>query len=136
MPILSHDPTTYARVMAADIVPDRDSSPAVTVVSGGDVVTMNGRREVLVGGAIAIIESVISDVGSSTDLLARYPEAEILDASGCIVTPGLINAHQHLTGDPLVRSCIPDLLPPGASIFEWSVPAHGAHTPTTMSSQL
>jgi 5-methylthioadenosine/S-adenosylhomocysteine deaminase len=129
MPIFSHDPTTYARVVAADIVSDRDSSPAVTVVSGGDVVTMNGRREVLVGGAIAIIESVISDVGSSTDLLARYPEAEVLDASGCIVTPGLINAHQHLTGDPLVRSCIPDLLPPGASIFEWSVPAHGAHTP-------
>jgi 5-methylthioadenosine/S-adenosylhomocysteine deaminase len=44
------------------------------------------------------------------------------------VTPGMINAHQHLTGDPLVRSCIPDLLPPGASIFEWSVPLHGAHT--------
>jgi 5-methylthioadenosine/S-adenosylhomocysteine deaminase len=41
----------------------------------------------------------------------------------------MINAHQHLTGDPLVRSCIPDLLPPGASIFEWSVPIHGAHTP-------
>ena len=40
----------------------------------------------------------------------------------------MINAHQHLTGDPLVRSCIPDLLPPGASIFEWSVPLHGAHT--------
>ena len=40
----------------------------------------------------------------------------------------MINAHQHLTGDPLVRSCIPDLLAPGASIFEWSVPLHGAHT--------
>ena len=45
------------------------------------------------------------------------------------MTPGMINAHQHLTGDPLVRSCIPDLLAPGASIFEWSVPIHGAHTP-------
>ena len=52
-----------------------------------------------------------------------------LDASGCIVTPGLINAHQHLTGDPLVRSCIPDLLTPGESIFSWSVPLHAEHTP-------
>ena len=41
----------------------------------------------------------------------------------------MINAHQHLTGDPLVRSCIPDLLSPGESIFAWSVPLHGAHTP-------
>ncbi len=41
----------------------------------------------------------------------------------------MIDAHQHLTGDPLIRSCIPDLLPPGASIFEWSVPVHGAHQP-------
>jgi 5-methylthioadenosine/S-adenosylhomocysteine deaminase len=46
-----------------------------------------------------------------------------------VVIPGLINAHQHLTGGPLVRSCIPDLLPAGASIFEWSVPIHGAHSP-------
>jgi 5-methylthioadenosine/S-adenosylhomocysteine deaminase len=42
----------------------------------------------------------------------------------------MVNAHQHLTGDPLARSCIPDDLPPGASIFEWSVPLHGAHTAT------
>ncbi len=44
------------------------------------------------------------------------------------MTPGYVNAHEHLTGDPLARSCIPDLLPAGASIFEWSVPLHGAHT--------
>jgi 5-methylthioadenosine/S-adenosylhomocysteine deaminase len=43
------------------------------------------------------------------------------------VVPGMVNAHQHCTGDPLSRSCIPDDLRPGASIFEWSVPLHGAH---------
>jgi 5-methylthioadenosine/S-adenosylhomocysteine deaminase len=53
----------------------------------------------------------------------------VLDAAGCVVIPGLIDAHQHLTGDPLVRSCIPDLLAPGESIFSWSVPLHGQHTP-------
>jgi 5-methylthioadenosine/S-adenosylhomocysteine deaminase len=89
---------------------------------------MNPAREVLVGGAVAVAGDVIAAVGSSTELTGRYPEAEVLDVAGCVVTPGMINAHQHLTGDPLVRSCIPDLLPPGASIFEWSVPAHGAHT--------
>ena len=103
-------------------------APVTLLVAGGDVVTMNPAREVLVGGAVAVAGDVVAAVGSSTELVGRYPEAEVLDASGCVVTPGMVNAHQHLTGDPLIRSCIPDLLPPGASIFEWSMPAHGAHT--------
>ena len=108
----------------------RTASPprATLLVSGGDVVTMNEAREVLVGGAVAVAGDVIAAVGSSTELAGRYREAEVIDATGCVVTPGMVNAHQHLTGDPLIRSCIPDLLPPGASIFQWSVPAHGAHT--------
>jgi 5-methylthioadenosine/S-adenosylhomocysteine deaminase len=99
------------------------------IIAHGDVVSMNPDREVLVGGAVLVTDSVIGAVGSSSALLAAHPEARVIDARGCVVTPGMINAHQHLTGDPLVRSCIPDLLPPGASIFEWSVPLHGAHTP-------
>ena len=99
------------------------------IVAHGDVVTMNPAREVLLGGAVLAVDDVIEAVGSSSELLRERPRAEVIDATGCVVTPGMINAHQHLTGDPLVRSCIPDLLPPGASIFEWSVPLHGAHTP-------
>ena len=99
------------------------------IVAHGDVVTMNPAREVLLGGAVLAVDGVVEAVGSSSELLRERPRAEVTDAAGCVVTPGMINAHQHLTGDPLVRSCIPDLLPPGASIFEWSVPLHGAHTP-------
>ena len=113
---------------AATTVEAGTPARATLLVSGGDVVTMNAAREVLVGGAVAVAGDVIAAVGSSTELAGRYPEAEVIDATGCVVTPGMVNAHQHLTGDPLIRSCIPDLLPPGASIFEWSVPAHSAHT--------
>jgi 5-methylthioadenosine/S-adenosylhomocysteine deaminase len=102
---------------------------AELIVAHGDVVTMDPQRRVLLGGAVLVRDDVIGAVGSSSALLADHPEAEVLDARGCVVTPGMVNAHQHLTGDPLVRSCIPDLLPPGASIFEWSVPLHAAHTP-------
>ena len=98
------------------------------LIAHGDVVTMNPAREVLVGGAVLVDDGVIQAVGSTAELRRAHPDAEVLDASRCVVTPGMINAHQHLTGDPLVRSCIPDLLAPGASIFEWSVPLHGAHT--------
>lgn len=98
------------------------------ILAHGDVVTMNTERQVLIGGAVVFDEGGIITAGSSSELLAEHPDAIVHDAGGCVVTPGMINAHQHLTGDPLVRSCIPDLLPPGASIFEWSVPLHGAHT--------
>src|SRR5262249_37297078 len=107
---------------------EHSPSPVDLLVTGGDVVTMNARREVLSGGTVAIGGDRIVAVGSTTELTAAYPDASVLDARDCIVTPGLVNAHEHLTGDPLARSCIPDLLPPGASIFEWSVPLHGAHT--------
>lgn len=95
---------------------------------------MNERREVLIGGAIAIGpnsdgERVILDVGDAARLRMEHPLAEVHEAGGCVITPGMVDAHQHLTGDPLIRSCIPDLLGPGVSIFEWSVPCHAAHGP-------
>lgn len=98
-------------------------------VAGGDVVTMNARREVLVGGTVVFDESGIIAVGSTRQLLAAHPDAVVHDTVGCVVTPGMVDAHQHLTGDPLVRCCIPDLLSSEASIFEWAVPIHAAHTP-------
>lgn len=99
------------------------------IVSRGDVVTMDPERRVVVGAAVAVGDGRVVEIGSPDRLRSAHPDAEVLDASGCVVVPGLVDAHQHLTGDPLIRSGIPDLLEPGRSIFEWSVPAHAAHTP-------
>jgi 5-methylthioadenosine/S-adenosylhomocysteine deaminase len=101
----------------------------VRIISGGDVVTMNGRREVLVGGAVVIEGDSIGAVGRTRELLAAHPGAEIVDASGCVVTPGLVDAHQHLTADPLIRCCIPDLIGSDESIFGWAVPVHAVLEP-------
>ena len=96
---------------------------------------MNPYREVLVGGAVVVDDERHRGRRQHRSTLLARPSGgrRASTPAGCVVTPGMINAHQHLTGDPLVRSCIPDLLPPGASIFEWSVPLHGAHTRTTTS---
>jgi 5-methylthioadenosine/S-adenosylhomocysteine deaminase len=99
------------------------------IIANGDVVTMNPKREVLVGGSVLVDGTFIAAVGSTSSLLAAHPDAVVIDATGCVVTPGMVNAHQHLTGGPLARSCVPDLLAPGESIFGWSVPLHGAHSP-------
>src|SRR4051812_34036171 len=102
--------------------------PADLLVVNGDVVTMDPQRRVLIGGAVAIAGERIVAVGATSELRARFPGMNELDADGGVVTPGLVNAHQHITGDPLARSCTPDNLEPGRSIFEWSVPLHASHT--------
>ena len=58
------------------------------------VATVDNARCELPGGWVAITDGLISGVGSSTD---PVPEAtERIDATGCLVTPGLINTHHHL----------------------------------------
>ncbi|MTA92762.1 MAG: amidohydrolase family protein, partial [Actinobacteria bacterium] len=58
------------------------------------VATVDDTRREIPGGWISITDGFITAVGSSVDPL---PEAkEIRDASGCLVTPGLINTHHHL----------------------------------------
>jgi 5-methylthioadenosine/S-adenosylhomocysteine deaminase len=98
-------------------------------VTNGLLLMMNASREILEDGALAIAGSTILAVGSTRELRRRWPGVPELDAAGGVVMPGLVNAHQHVTGDPLLWSAIPDTLEPGASIFQWSVPAHAAELP-------
>ena len=58
------------------------------------VATVDDARRELPGGWIAITHGLITAVGSLVDPM---PDArEKRDASGCLVTPGLINTHHHL----------------------------------------
>ena len=52
----------------------------------------DGRREIA-GGWVAITGSKISGIGASGSEPAA---SEVIDARGCLVTPGLINTHHHL----------------------------------------
>ncbi|MEM9350502.1 MAG: 8-oxoguanine deaminase [Pseudomonadota bacterium] len=64
-----------------------------TLVRGADVVvTMDEARRVLKGADIRLEDGVIAEVG-----LGLEPQgAEVIDAGGCLVTPGLVNTHHHL----------------------------------------
>ncbi len=99
-----------------------------TIVRGADVVTMNDTRTVLRNGAVAIAGDRIVAVGGFGELRARHPDATVVGDGTGIVTPGYVNAHQHLTGDRLVQSCIPDAIDSQVAIFDWAVPVHAAHT--------
>lgn len=100
----------------------------VLLVRGAEVVTMDAHRTVVRDGAVAVRGAVIDAVGPYAELQAQHPGAEVVGGPHDLVTPGYVNAHQHLTGDRLVRSAIPDDIGSDEAIFGWAVPVHGAHT--------
>lgn len=108
---------------------DSTAEMADLLVTETRLVTMDQDRTIYADGAVAIRDGAIVAVGTTTELGRRFPDAARHDGRDTMTTPGYVNGHQHLTGDPLTRSCIPDNLPPGGSIFTWSVPVHGAHQP-------
>ena len=102
--------------------------PVELVLLADTALTMLPGAAPLADAAIAIAGDRIAEVGPAADVLARHPGVETLGGPGHLALPGLVNAHQHLTGDRLIRSAIPDDLASGRAIFEWAVPAHAAHT--------
>jgi putative selenium metabolism protein SsnA len=57
-----------------------------------------GTPHVISDGAILITGEHIADLGSTAELMAKYPDEEILDAQGKLAMPGLICAHTHFYG--------------------------------------
>ena len=74
------------------------------------------KRQVVVRG------EHIDAVGPWSELHARYPDAAVVGDGEGLVTPGYVNAHQHLTGDRLIASCIPEAIDSQEAVFGWAVP--------------
>jgi cytosine/adenosine deaminase-related metal-dependent hydrolase len=56
------------------------------------VVTMNAARAELAGADVRVTGGVITAVGQGL----TAPGASVINAAGCVVTPGLVNTHHHL----------------------------------------
>ena len=67
---------------------------SVTLLRGAQtILTMDDRRRELAGHDIVMRDGVIAQIGMG---LVAPDGAEVLDVSGCLVTPGLVNTHHHL----------------------------------------
>lgn len=67
------------------------------LVGAGKLITRDPAQPFLENGCVAMDEKgLIAAVGDTDALKARYPGAEFLDAAGCVIMPGLINAHNHI----------------------------------------
>jgi len=72
------------------------SERADLLIHGGDVLTVDDAGTLVRDGAVAVRDGEILAVGSAEELRTQYTAADSLDATGCLVLPGLVNTHTHL----------------------------------------
>ena len=83
------------------------------IVEGDYIVSMDATDSIITGGAVAVNDGLIIDIGASEDIRLRYQAAQGLGGGNRIVLPGLINGHSH-AAMTLLRGIADDL-----SLFEW-----------------
>jgi 5-methylthioadenosine/S-adenosylhomocysteine deaminase len=76
-------------------VADSQAKNVSLLVSGGVVVTMNPERQVFIDGAVAVAGNAIMAVGKRREVEAAFTADMVVDATGSLVIPGLVNAHTH-----------------------------------------
>lgn len=97
------------------------------LIRGGDVVTMDARRRVIEGGEVLVVDGRVAAVGARLDPPGL---THLIDASGCAVMPGLVQAHVHLC-QALFRG-MADELPLMRWLRERIWPLEGAHDERSM----
>jgi cytosine/adenosine deaminase-related metal-dependent hydrolase len=99
-----------------------------TLIEHAIVVTMDGGRRVLRDGAVAVRGTDIVDVGPASDVSPRYDPRDRIDGRRFVVTPGMVNTHIHITGEPLTRGYVPDDTPFEENVFAWLCPLYATYT--------
>jgi len=92
------------------------------------LVTMDAQRRELHGGSVLVDGTKIAKVGSAAEVdawIAVHPArapARTVDASGCVVVPGLVNGHHHMF------QCLTRAIGTGKghSLFDWLKLLYGA----------
>jgi imidazolonepropionase len=81
----------------------RNASQLVTLQGSSEAPLIKGAMsdlKIIENGSVWIEDGVIQAVGTDEELVAKYgsrfPEAEVVDATGKLVTPGLVDPHTHL----------------------------------------
>ena len=98
------------------------------LIKGWYVVTMNERRDIIRDGAVVGRGNEIVAVGKADDLEVAYDAAETIGGDRFVVTPGMVNAHIHVTGEPLTRGYVPDDTPFEENVFMWLCPLYSVYT--------
>lgn len=69
----------------------------MTIITADWVIAEPGDAPVP-GGAVRVEGTEIADVGPAAEVLARHPDDDVVDGTGCVLAPGFVNTHVHLYG--------------------------------------
>jgi 5-methylthioadenosine/S-adenosylhomocysteine deaminase len=87
----------------------RDSIHEVDLlISAGCIITMNSERQIILNGAVAVKGANIVAVGDARQLQAQYRARKTIDAPHGLLTPGLVDVHNHPI-DYLIKGLCDDL---------------------------
>ena len=81
------------------------------LITNGTVLTFGKEKRIIPGGAVYYEDDAIVAVGPTSDLQAKYPQAEKLDAAGKLIMPGSVCAHTHFYGAFARGMAIPGAAP-------------------------
>ncbi|HUO13082.1 MAG TPA: amidohydrolase family protein [Caulobacteraceae bacterium] len=73
------------------------------MISGATLITMDAERRVFADGALAISGDRIVAVGKREAVTPIVHAKRTLDGRRFVATPGFVDAHIHITGDPITR---------------------------------
>ena len=98
------------------------------IIDGWQVVTMNAHRDIIRHGAVAVRDGRIVAVDKASVVHAEYSAGRTVGGDRFVVTPGMVNGHIHVTGEPLTRGYVPDDTPFVENVFMWLCPLYSVHT--------
>jgi len=84
------------------------SPQETTIYEGATVITVDPQRRVIRDGALAVRGDRLAAVGKAAEVRARFPEAQLVDVTGALIIPGLVDTHVHLA-QALIRGCADDM---------------------------
>jgi 5-methylthioadenosine/S-adenosylhomocysteine deaminase len=105
-----------AALLTCACTAEEDAGAGATIdliVTGDYVVTMDSKKVVHRGAAVAIDEGLIIAIGSIAEIETKYNAKETLSGKNRVVLPGLVNGHSH-AAMTLLRGVADDL-----ALMDW-----------------
>lgn len=82
--------------------------PPPTLFTHATIITVDPERTIWLDAALLVDGNRIGAIGKTASLLEDYSESTVVDCTGKIIIPGLINTHAHL-GQSILRGLAEDV---------------------------